>query len=357
VNILIKPASGSCNLSCDYCFYHDEADSRSTRSFGMMSIATLEAIVSKALAAEERECTFGFQGGEPTLAGLGFFKTFTALVKKYNTRNIKVSFALQTNGTLIDEQWATFFADNGFLVGLSLDGNAAMHDQYRKDSSGSGTFKQARRAAKILTVHKAEFNVLCVVTASTANQAKSIYRFFMHNNLPYQQYIPCLDSLDGQSQQYSLTPTLYGQFLRDMFDVWFEDRKNDVFVYNRYFENLAGMLRRVPPESCDMVGHCSVQYAIEADGSVYPCDFYMLDDFSLGNINTDSFDTLDQARMQIGFIESSLAVPSKCQQCEWFSLCRNGCQRSRNEAGVLDLCEAYLAFFPYAYERLVSLVR
>ena len=357
MNILIKPASSSCNLNCDYCFYHDEAANRTTRSFGMMSLDTLEAIVSKALAAAKRECTFGFQGGEPTLAGLDFFKTFVALVEKHNTRSIKVSFALQTNGTLIDDDWAQFFADNDFLVGLSLGGNQALHDQYRKDSSGSGTFKQVRRAAKILSAHEAQFNVLCVVTAFAATQAKSIYRFFMHNGLTYQQYIPCLDPLDGESHEYSLTPALYGQFLCDMFDVWFEDRKNDVFVYNRYFENLAGILRGVLPESCDMTGHCSVQYAIEADGSVYPCDFYMLDENSLGNINTDGFEQIDQARERIVFIEGSLPVPEKCKQCKWYALCRNGCMRSRNESGVNDLCEAYLAFFPYVYERLVSLIK
>ena len=322
-----------------------------------MNLATLEAIVSKALSAAQGECTFGFQGGEPTLAGLDFFKTFIALVKKHNTRGIKVSLALQTNGLLIDDDWAAFFADNDFLVGLSMDGNGALHDKYRKDASGSGTFAQVRRAAKILAAHNAEFNVLCVVTADAAEQAKSIYRFFMHNDFTYQQYIPCLDPLGGTPRDYSLTPALFGQFLSDMFDVWYEDRSRDVFVYNRYFENLAGMLRRVSPESCDMVGHCSVQYAIEADGSVYPCDFYMLDDFSLGNINTDSFDTIDQAREQINFIEDSLTIPEKCKQCEWYALCRNDCQRSRNESGVNDLCEAYLAFFPYAYERLASLIK
>ena len=181
MNILIKPASSSCNLRCEYCFYHDEASNRDIRSFGMMSTDTLEAIVSKAFAAAKTACAFGFQGGEPILAGIDFFKAFVALVKKHNTRNIAVSFALQTNGTLIDDSWAQFFADNNFLIGLSLDGNQAIHDQYRNDAVGNGTFKTVRRAAKILDAHNAQFNVLCVVTADAAAQAKSLYRFFMHN--------------------------------------------------------------------------------------------------------------------------------------------------------------------------------
>ena len=323
----------------------------------MMSISTLENIVSKALAAAGRECTFGFQGGEPTLAGLDFFRELIRLQQRHNTRGIKINNALQTNGILIDDEWAQFFADNGFLVGLSLDGNQETHDRYRKDIHGGGTFKAVRRAAKILEKHDVQFNVLSVVTSASAGKAKSLYRFFMHNGFEYQQYIPCMDPLEKSAQEYSLTSEDYSVFLKDMFDVWYEDRKNDVFVYNRYFENLAGMLKGVPPESCDMTGHCSVQYAIEADGGVYPCDFYMLDDYRLGNINTDSFKDIDRKREDIGFIEESKALPDDCKGCRWLALCRNGCKRYRNGEGKSIFCEAYKEFFEYAGQRLAELVR
>ncbi len=323
----------------------------------MMSISTLENIVSKALAAAKSNCTFGFQGGEPTLAGIGFFRELIRLQEKHNSRGLKINNALQTNGTLIDDEWAQFFADNGFLVGLSLDGNRETHDCYRKDAQGGGTFKTVRRAAKILEKHKVQFNVLCVVTGLSAKNAKSLYRFFMHNGFEYQQYIPCMDPLGQTALEYSLSTEEYAVFLKDMFDVWYDDRKKDVFVYNRYFENLAGIIKGVPPESCDMTGHCSVQYAVEADGGVYPCDFYMLDGYCLGNINTDSFEDIDRQREDIRFIEESVNLPDECKGCKWLTLCRNGCKRYRNSEGKSIFCEAYKEFFEYATQRLAKLVK
>lgn len=357
MNILIKPASSSCNLKCDYCFYHDEASIRQTPNYGMMSIDTLKAIVSKALKTAKHQCTFGFQGGEPTLTGLDYFKEFIRLVKKNNTRGIKINNSLQTNGRLIDNEWASFFADNDFLIGLSMDGNEVLHDMYRKDTEGLGTHKHVKRAAKVLRRHGAEFNVLCVVTAQAAQKAGSIYRYFMHHDFVFQQYIPCLDPFEEKRQEYSLTPKLYAQFLKDMFDVWYKDRENNVFVYNRYFENLAGILRGFDPESCDTTGKCNVQYAIEADGSVYPCDFYMLDEYKLGNIKTDSFKDIDKRRTEIGFIEESILLPEECKECKWLLWCRNGCKRTRNRDGKSIYCKANMEFFEYAYERLVMLVR
>ena len=320
-----------------------------------MNTGTLENIVRKALAEAQHECTFGFQGGEPMLAGIGFYEELIRLQKKHNTKGLSISNSFQTNGSLIDDKWASFFSDNEFLVGLSLDGNEEIHDRYRKDTDGLGTFKTVRRAAKILEKHKVDFNVLCVVTAQSAEKAKSIYRFFMHNGFEYQQYIPCIAPLGQKEQEYSLSSQGYAIFLKDMFDVWFDDRIKNTFVYNRYFENLAGIISGVPPESCDMVGRCSVQYAIEADGSVYPCDFYMRDAYKLGNINKDSFEYIDRKRSQIRFIEESEKLPEQCMECRWFTLCKNGCMRYRDENGKSIFCEAYKELFEYAAQRLTAL--
>jgi uncharacterized protein len=177
----------------------------------------------------------------------------------------------------------------------------------------------------------------------------------MLNGFEYQQYIPCMDPIGQDKQAYSISPHDYAIFLKDMFDVWVEDRMKDIFVYNRYFENLAGILSGVPPESCDMTGYCTLQYAIEADGSVYPCDFYMLDDYVLGNINTDSFERIDRERQKTDFIETSVELPLECRDCRWLLLCRNGCKRYRGKEGKSVFCEAYKEFFEYAVERLVTL--
>lgn len=363
INVLIKPASSSCNLRCGYCFYHDEAINRSQQSYGIMTGETLESIIKKSLAYASESCTFCFQGGEPTLAGLDFFKAAIDLQKKYNIKKLNINNALQTNGTLIDHKWAAFFAENKFLIGVSLDGHQSLNDLYRRDTKGGGTFEAVMRGIETLKHFKVEFNILTVVTAQTAKNIKKVYSFLMKNGLIYQQYIPCLDPIGQKmaTQRYSLTPELYTRFLKDLFDVWYKDREEGNFVYNRYFENLAGILLGYKPESCDMNGICQVQYAIEADGSVYPCDFYMLDGFCIGNINTDSMESIDQNRIRSGFIQRSAYMPEQCKSCKWLPVCRNGCQRHRFDAdspnpGLNYFCKAYQEFFPYAIERLINLI-
>lgn len=358
IHLLIKPASGNCNLRCAYCFYADITEKRETPSFGMMSEETLEAVVRKALERAQGEVTFAFQGGEPTLSGLPFFRRFVELVRAHNTRNLTVHSAIQTNGILLDGEWAAFLAENRFLVGLSLDGTAAVHDLHRVDARGEGTHKRLMAAVRTLQAHKVEFNVLTVVTAKAAREIRSIYAFFRRNQLLYQQYIPCLDPL-GEARgghPYSLTPALYERFLKDLFDLWFADVTAGRFVYIRYFENLVGMLLGQPPEACGMLGTCGMQYVVEADGSVYPCDFYMLDQYKLGNLNTDTLAQIDARRKEIGFIEQSCAVDEKCKICKWYQLCRGGCRRDRDYyqdgIGRNYYCAAYERFFEYAWPKL-----
>ena len=364
LNLLIKPASSNCNLRCGYCFYHDEAAKRCVRSYGLMKGETIEAIVKKSLAHATESCTFGFQGGEPTLAGLDFFKKVVALQKKYNTQNLTINNSIQTNGTLLDDSWAAFLAENKFLVGVSLDGHESLHNLYRRDAQDEGTFARAMQGIEALKRHNVEFNVLTVVTAQTAKHAKDVYAFFMRHGLVYQQYIPCMDPIgeDWGKQRYSLTPELYAKFLKNLFDVWYADRKKGTFVYNRYFENLAAILLGYQTESCDMKGICSVQYVFEADGGVYPCDFYMLDDYCIGNINTDNMEEIDRNRDRIGFIRQSTVLPEECKNCRWVRICRNGCRRNRvvtdaESSGLNYFCKAYQEFFPYILPRMQELLR
>ncbi len=362
LNFLIKPASGNCNIRCRYCFYHDVAENRGVSSYGMMSDETLEALIEKALATADGSCSFGFQGGEPTLAGLDFFRKVVALQKQYNRKGLRISNAIQTNGMVLDAEWAAFLAENHFLVGLSLDGTKEIHDANRLDPAGKGTFNRVLRTAQLLTAKKVEFNILTVVTRQSAQHIDRIYGFFRRSGLNWLQFIPCLDPLGEErgSNPYSLTPEAYAKFLKTLFDLWYRDVKAGNFIYIRYFENLVGMAMGYPPESCGLSGRCVIQNVVEADGSVYPCDFYALDEWKLGNIRTDSIPGMMKSPAAQKFLAAPLDIPEKCRSCRHYAICRGGCRRDREpmRGDTLPLnyfCPAYEEFFDYAMPRLQEL--
>lgn len=362
VHLLIKPASGNCNMACRYCFYRDEVENRETDLYGAMSNETMKNVIRRTFDFAEEACTFAFQGGEPTLAGLLFFRAFTDEVEHWNKKRIKVSYAIQTNGYALTKEWAEFFHKHRFLVGLSLDGNREAHDALRLDHKGKGTFSKVMQAAKLLDSYRVEYNILTVVTAQLAQNIGKVYPFYIRNGFLYQQYIPCLDAIGEKRglQDYSLTPQVYGKFLMELFDLWYIDIKNRRPVSIRYFDNLIMMLRDIPPEACGMMGFCMIQNVVEASGTVYPCDFYALDGYELGNLNEVTFDAIYENRMKSGFLQKSRIKPEPCSACKWQKICRGGCRRDRDnfDGGDLDLnyfCEAYQMFFEHAFSRLMEL--
>lgn len=364
LSLLIKPASGSCNMRCRYCFYADETEHRETALLGKMTTDTMHTIVDKALRYADGSCAFVFQGGEPSLAGLEFYRDLTEYVNHHpNPKHIQVSYCFQTNGYAIDEDWCKWFAENKVLVGISLDGPKEIHDRYRVDHQGKGTFQKVMAAIQLMKTHKVDFNVLTVVSAANARRGKQVYEFFKKQDLGYQQYIECLDPIGEApgSHEYSLTPARYEAFLKSQFDAWYLDMKAGRYVYNRYFENLLMLLSGQGAESCSLRGSCQAQWVIEADGSVYPCDFYALDQWYLGNILTEDFPELEQKRQASGFIQWSARMPEPCRQCKWYRLCRGGCRRNRepvtaDATGNNYFCGAYKGFLEYAYPRLVEIL-
>lgn len=362
VHLLIKPSSGLCDLRCRYCFYHDITEKRSVSSYGFMSEETLEAVLREGLSFAEKELTVAFQGGEPTLIGLDFFRKAVALQKKLNTRRIPIHNAIQTNGMCLTEEWAVFLKENNFLTGISLDGIKQTHDQNRIDAHGEGTFQRVMDAIRLLERHGVDFNVLTVVNRQTAKKIQSIYNFYKKQNLPYLQFIPCLDPLGEEAGQrgYSLSPKEYGRFLCTLFDLWYRDAKQGQAVSIRQFENYVAMLLGYPPEECGMSGICGYQHVVEADGSVYPCDFYVLDAFRLGKIPENTLAQINARREELGFRELSAIPHSKCRTCPYAPLCRGGCRRHRavsadGSLGLNRFCESYALFFPYALPRLREL--
>lgn len=364
VHLLIKPSSGMCNLNCRYCFYHDIMEKRDRRSYGFMEDATLEEVIKKGIACAEKECAIAFQGGEPTLIGLDFYKKVVALQKKHNPRKIVIHNAIQTNGIGLDEAWADFLRENHFLVGISLDGTREAHDHNRLDARGEGTFDRVMETIRLFDARHVEYNILTVVNRQTAKKVSRIYRFYKENHLEYLQFIPCLDPLGEEpgKQEYSLTPKEYGTFLNRLFDLWYQDLKNGKPVSIRQFENYIEMMLGYPPEACGMSGVCGYQHVVEADGSVYPCDFYVLDRYRLGSLLETDMEGINRKRKELGFIEQSMAVDPKCKSCRYYSLCRGGCRRHRTvtkdgQLGLNYFCESYQMFFDYAGARMAELAR
>lgn len=358
LQILIKPASDACNIDCRYCFYKEESGQRETGNRGQMDRETSHVLIDQALRSA-RSCLFGFQGGEPALAGLEYYQDFVDYVNARKGKDQEVLYTIQTNGTLLDEAWMQFLRKYRFLVGLSLDGVRKSHDENRKDYQGNGTFSKVFETAQRLKAYQIPFQVLCVLNGQTAPRIEAIYRFFMRKGMSAQQYIPCLEmeeAAEGEAD-YSLAPEEMGRAMKRLFDLWFEDKRRGVPVYIRQFDNYVGMLRGGEPEACSMYGRCSVQNVIEADGTVYPCDFYAVDPCEMGNIRDPGFgfETLDQNVEGNPFFEEMSRRDDRCPSCRWYPLCRGGCKKDcqmRSGSQVNRYCEAYQDFFRYAIERL-----
>lgn len=364
VSVLIKPASGMCNMSCDYCFYCDETSKRSQASYGFMSEVTLKNVIRKTILNAQGAAHYMFQGGEPTLIGISFFQKVLYYQKHYNKKQVAVYNAVQTNGTLLNENWCRFLSENKFLVGLSIDGTKEIHDGLRHTASGGSTFHKAVRAAQLMDQFHVEYNILTVVTPMIANQVGEVYSFYQKQGWRYQQYIPCLDPLgeDHGRLPYSLPPRLYGRFLIDLFSLWYRDVQKGRAPYNRQFENYISIAAGYYPASCDQCGVCSIQNVVEANGNVYPCDFYMLDEYLLGNFNENNFSQINQKRSEIGFIERSYLLSARCRDCKYHWICKGGCQRNRDynpDSNTYEnyFCESYRMFFDSCLEKIQELAK
>lgn len=356
VSILIKPASSGCNIACKYCFYHSIANSRQVANYGIMSEEQLETLVKETIKYADDFACFAFQGGEPTLAGLNFFKKAVELQQKYNTKNLTIQNTIQTNGTLIDEEWARFLVENKFLVGLSLDGPRGVNDFCRVTCQGESIFDKVLETIALFEKYKVDFNVVSVVTSKTVDRVSGIYNFFKKKGFRYLQFIPCLDEKYGEHGEYSLTPKVYGEFLCKLFDLWYEDFSKGLQIDIRMFSNLAQMAAGYAPEECGMCGKCNTYFVVESDGSVYPCDFYTQDEWKLGSVE-NGFSNLYKSEKSIKFMEISHKTEPECKECRYFYLCRGGCRRWRDmqlngELELNYLCEGFKIFFAHCESRI-----
>lgn len=357
LSLLIKPSSSSCNLRCKYCFYADVSDNRETKNYGMMDLGTLEELVKKAFDYADTHIQFAFQGGEPMLSGLAFFRQFIALQSKYNRKNISVSNAIQTNGTLIDAEWAKFFKENGFLVGVSLDGVKQVHDENRVDAKGSGTFDQVIENIGILEQYGAQYNILTVINRQNCRFIGKIYDFFKRQGYGFLQFIPCIDDF-GESGPYALSARQLQIFLNTLFDLWFGDFLQGRYVSIRDFDNYVNILKGRMPENCSKAGVCGRYYTVEADGTLFPCDFYCIDKWKIANIKDTDFAALEENEVTKRFIGDSRLLSDGCLKCKYHFICRGGCKRDREPDYTKNkYCEAYYNFFDYAIDRMLYIAK
>lgn len=356
LTIMLKPASSACNMACSYCFYHDESNKRSVANYGMMSENTLREIIRKTIFRAEKSISYMYQGGEPLLRGIDFFQKAIELQQKYNKNQLMIYNALQTNATLITEEWCQFFAKNNFLIGVSVDGTPSVHNSNRVYADGQPTYNDIEHAINLLEKYHIEYNILTVVTKNVTDNIEDIYRFYKSKNWMYQQYILCLPPLGEapSNQAYSPTPTEYGTFLIQLYDMWCKDIANNPSTAPsiRQFENYKMLQMGIPAESCDMRGNCSNMLVVESDGSAYPCDFFMTDEYKLGNFHFDRLDDFDQKRKELAFVEKSKLHSNQCLNCEYHWLCRCGCQRVRfqvpSENRYMNYyCESFKMFFDH----------
>ena len=365
VNFLIKPASSLCNMRCRYCFYEDEAANRTMASMGVMSRDTARLLIREALAAVDfnGRISFAFQGGEPAVAGLDFFRFFVEETRRQNTRHIPIDWSIQTNGLAVDDQWAEFFAQNRFLVGVSLDGDKALHDEFRVDAAGRGTWTRVHAAVQRLQKAGAELNLLCVVTKRCAKSAVRVYHALQKTGVRYLQFIPCLDPLGMErgGMPYSLLPEDYGAFLCALFDEWYRDWAAGRYTSVRLFDDYVHLAMGMPAGTCATSGSCGASFVIEADGSVYPCDFYVLDGWKLGALGETPLAAMGQGPLARQFLQEGLEHPAPCAACPWQDLCFGGCKRdwTADADGRKQnyYCPAFRRFFDHAAPRLAQIAR
>lgn len=345
VSILIKPASALCNLRCQYCFYADISSQREVRSFGRMKKVVMKKLIDQVYVDlnDGDQLTIAFQGGEPTLAGLPYFKEFVAQVHSQK-KAVNVQYALQTNGMRIDNEWCLFLKENNFLVGLSIDGNEEYHDLFRVDRKGQGTYQKVLESKKLFDQYHIDYNILCVLTNQLAKEPKKVYQFLQKENIKFIQFIPCLSELQATKRDiYSLTPERFANFYHTMLQLWLEELSLGTYRSIKLFDDMFNLLVNRQVNACGLTGNCTIQYVIEADGSVYPCDFYVLDEYRLGNIQEQTLRELFEQEISFKFLCEKKVMKTFCQNCPYKNLCCGGCKRM-NEVMYVNKNEDFCGF-------------
>jgi len=342
-------------MACEYCFYLEKAQLFKERTSHRMSDDLLEILINRAMNESGKHISFGWQGGEPTLMGLPFFKRVVELQQRYG-QDQAVGNGLQTNGLLLDQDWLRFLKDYNFVVGLSLDGPRHVHDHYRRLKSGAGSWEIVTEKARMLLEAGVAVNALATINDYSVHYLAETYDFLTQLGFDHLQFIPIVES-DPAGQQaapFSVDAPSYGKFLCQLFDRWKADFVNgQPGISVRFFEDLFYRYVGREPPACHLQAECGTYLTVEHNGDVYSCDFFVEPDWYLGNIRTDRLlDLLNSARQQY-FGKRKARLPHQCQTCQWRSYCYGGCPKDRwrdpRDQGLNHFCQAYQLFFSHAH--------
>jgi len=392
---IVKPIGAICNLDCTYCYYLHKKDLLGSSNTFLISDEILETHIRQYIEGQDcPEVVFSWQGGEPTLLGTEFFAKAIEIQKKYKRPNQRIANDLQTNGTLINEEWAKFLRQNSFLVGLSIDGPKALHDAFRVDKNGAPTFNKVLAASRLLHKHHVRFNTLTVVNRVNAKRPLDVYRFLRSEVRPnVMQFIPCVEpkvfcntapqkwdmgmlpeydspaarpgNPDSAVTDWSVDPDDWGSFLCKVWDDWYNRDYGKVFV--DLFETAVAQWMGAEAQVCIYNDFCGKGVALEHDGNLYSCDHYVYPEYRLGNIlkTSSSRMVFSDSQRKFGFAKSQ-TLPQHCRECKCLFACNGECPKNRlirtpsGEPGLNYLCRGLRKFWahidPYMRE-IISRVK
>lgn len=371
-NLMLKPAGSLCNLDCAYCYYLDKSELYGGRE-PRMSLEDLERYVRCYIdACETDEITFNWHGGEPLVLGLDFYKKAVEFQQKYKGDK-KISNTLQTNATLVTDEWARFFAENNFLLGVSVDGPPEVHDRYRRDKGGAPTCEKVIKGIQKLYKAGAQYNAMATINSASEGKGLEVYQFLKGLGTAFIQFSPVVEHVvwpvrNGKPDKHarphivdpsepgavlapwSVSPVGFGRFICDIFDYWVRHDIGRVFV--NFFDCTLANWCGVQPGTCSFAETCGGNAAVEHNGDVYCCDHFVYPKYLIGNIYRDSLTDMMNSPQQLRFgIDKRNSLPRKCLRCEFWPLCHGGCPKHRfnttdnGQPGLNALCEGYRMFF------------
>jgi len=363
LSVMFKTVSTDCNLDCSYCYYRESLEGEQLKR--RIDLSMLQELIPQYMnyVADAHQANLSWQGGEPTLMGLDFFRWLVELEAVNARPPTAISNTLQTNGTLLNDEWGSFLKTYDFLVGVSLDGPEDIHNLERKDRGGHGSFHRVIAGIDVLRRHKVDFNILCVIGPHNVNKVRELMEFFLSEDFNYLQFMPAMafQSTEPLKQpDYLITPEQYAKFLIELFDEWYQNGIPTISV--RTFDNLLQSYLGVPNDLCVHSANCDSGIVVEYNGDTYPCDFYIHPRWKLGNIFQKSLKEMAESPEMKTFIGRKHPLPVECQQCEWKNLCKGGCARNRliladERLGTGYFCQSCKRFFRHADSRMSKLAQ